>query len=316
MSTFADADAVYRCDARCRAYLLLCSDHHLIGRERPLLNASIDRRFVSEYFVDAQPCTSVSQQSSLAAGAEEASRVTDTEASPCTGEILEEAPCAGHIDAFDEARVSSEQERIVDMADAEPDQVDRENLARPTQCISSTVAQAPNSSSSENPKISASAYQTADALNSSEAPPTGLGHDSVESVVLERIWVYPIKSCAGFAPDSWPLGQNGLLYDREWALVDAEGEALTQKKLPRLATVRPSLNMDAGTILLHSLSRSLLVIPNMSANACTSEHRVACVRDMQTHHISAPLDTGRSKFALLLCQCLPDRPRLLIVVSF
>ena len=33
-------------------------------------------------------------------------------------------------------------------------------------------------------------------------------------VRLERIWVYPIKSCAGFAPSTWPLGLNGLLYDR------------------------------------------------------------------------------------------------------
>ena len=31
---------------------------------------------------------------------------------------------------------------------------------------------------------------------------------------LACIWVYPIKSCAGFAPSSWPLGLNGLLYDR------------------------------------------------------------------------------------------------------
>ena len=33
-------------------------------------------------------------------------------------------------------------------------------------------------------------------------------------VKLQSIWVYPIKSCAGFAPSSWPLGLNGLLYDR------------------------------------------------------------------------------------------------------
>ena len=33
-------------------------------------------------------------------------------------------------------------------------------------------------------------------------------------VTLESIWVYPIKSCAGFAPRSWPLGPNGFLYDR------------------------------------------------------------------------------------------------------
>ena len=33
-------------------------------------------------------------------------------------------------------------------------------------------------------------------------------------VKLQSIWVYPVKSCAGFAPSSWPLGLNGFLYDR------------------------------------------------------------------------------------------------------
>jgi uncharacterized protein YcbX len=36
------------------------------------------------------------------------------------------------------------------------------------------------------------------------------------------------------------------LYDREWALVDSSGAALTQKKLPRLATIRPMLDLNAG----------------------------------------------------------------------
>ena len=267
-----------------------------LAEERPQLNISIDCRFVSDYFVDAHSSTSVPQQSSLAAGAEEESRRTVTEALSGTEQILE-APCARDAEEFDKAGVRTEQERIVDIADvpvtqspahtstAESDQADRDSPARPTQCYSTAVAHGMSSSFSNQPKISSTAKQTAEALDSSEAPSTGLQYDSVEqqqqqqqqqhqqhqqSVVLERIWVYPIKSCAGFAPESWPLGQNGLLYDREWALVDAEGVALTQKKLPRLATVRPNLNMDAGMILQHPCSVAVLVMVHMSAFIITS----------------------------------------------
>ena len=40
----------------------------------------------------------------------------------------------------------------------------------------------------------------------------------------------PIKSCKGFSTDqSWPISQQGLLYDREWMLIDAQsGRALRQ----------------------------------------------------------------------------------------
>lgn len=37
------------------------------------------------------------------------------------------------------------------------------------------------------------------------------------------LWLYPIKSCAALAVTEWPLGPNGLLLDREWALVDERG---------------------------------------------------------------------------------------------
>ena len=56
--------------------------------------------------------------------------------------------------------------------------------------------------------------------NSGTAAAAGVGPDLAAEaqlegpVKLQSIWVYPIKSCAGFAPSSWPLGLNGLLYDR------------------------------------------------------------------------------------------------------
>ena len=63
---------------------------------------------------------------------------------------------------------------------------------------------------------------------------------------LEGIWVYPIKSCGGIRAQEWPLGPNGLLFDREWALVGDEGNVLTQKGLPKLALIQPRVDLTQG----------------------------------------------------------------------
>jgi len=68
-----------------------------------------------------------------------------------------------------------------------------------------------------------------------------------QSAVLCAIFVYPIKSCAGFSVrGGWPLGSHGLLYDREFALIDAATrKVMTQKDCPALLKVRPSLDLQS-----------------------------------------------------------------------
>jgi len=91
-------------------------------------------------------------------------------------------------------------------------------------------------------------------------------------VILAAIFVYPIKSCAGMRVSAWPIvetsnssayessdNQNhdartlptGLLHDRTWALVDrVTGQALTQKKYPKLALIRPYLDLQQGVMVV------------------------------------------------------------------
>ena len=74
-------------------------------------------------------------------------------------------------------------------------------------------------------------------------PQASLRRDSAE---LKGIWVYPIKSCGGCRQEEWPLGPNGLLFDREWALVDEEGGVLTLKKQPQLARIQTQISLKSG----------------------------------------------------------------------
>jgi molybdenum cofactor sulfurtransferase len=69
---------------------------------------------------------------------------------------------------------------------------------------------------------------------------------------VESLSVYPIKSCAGFSVPpgtAWEVRPEGLAWDREWCLVhQGTGAALSQKRYPRMALIRPSIDLSEGLL--------------------------------------------------------------------
>jgi uncharacterized protein YcbX len=60
-------------------------------------------------------------------------------------------------------------------------------------------------------------------------------------VRIAALNVHPIKSCAGVPLREALLIETGLEFDRAWMVVDAAGRFVTQRELPRLALIRPTL---------------------------------------------------------------------------
>ena len=58
---------------------------------------------------------------------------------------------------------------------------------------------------------------------------------------VAALHVYPVKSCAGVSLASSVLLETGLEFDRTWMVVDAAGNFLTQRELPRMVLVQPQL---------------------------------------------------------------------------
>ena len=56
--------------------------------------------------------------------------------------------------------------------------------------------------------------------------------------ILNQIYVYPVKSLAGFQVQQWPVAKTGLRYDRQWMLVDQQGLFLSQRRLPKMALIK------------------------------------------------------------------------------
>ena len=87
-------------------------------------------------------------------------------------------------------------------------------------------------------------------------PATGAAPADV-SATLSALWVYPVKSCAGVQVSEAILTETGLEFDRAWMVVDAQGELVTQRELPRMALIRPQLKTQymvlraPGMLALH-----------------------------------------------------------------
>lgn len=58
---------------------------------------------------------------------------------------------------------------------------------------------------------------------------------------IARLFVYPVKSCVGVELTEMLLTETGLEFDRAWMVVDAQGEFVTQRQLPRMALIKPQM---------------------------------------------------------------------------
>jgi uncharacterized protein len=63
-------------------------------------------------------------------------------------------------------------------------------------------------------------------------------------LTVSGIWIYPIKSLGGIQLTSSRVFSKGLEFDRRYMLVDAEGNAMTQRQFPQMALFRTSLSGD------------------------------------------------------------------------
>jgi len=76
---------------------------------------------------------------------------------------------------------------------------------------------------------------------------------------LSKIYVYPVKSLAGFQVAQWPVAKTGLRYDRQWMLVDESGQFLSQRRLPKMALIKTRIHNQQ--LLLSTVGESELVLP-------------------------------------------------------
>jgi len=67
---------------------------------------------------------------------------------------------------------------------------------------------------------------------------------------IAHLFVHPIKSCGGIDVEQAALIDTGFEFDREWMVVDRHGDFVSQRELPRMALVQPTLR--TGDLVLRA----------------------------------------------------------------
>ncbi|GAA5959206.1 hypothetical protein JCM3765_005106 [Sporobolomyces pararoseus] len=62
-------------------------------------------------------------------------------------------------------------------------------------------------------------------------------------LTVEQLWVYPIKSCRGTLVQESDYTSEGLEFDRQWMIVDANTHTfLTARTIPKMVMIHPEIN--------------------------------------------------------------------------
>lgn len=72
----------------------------------------------------------------------------------------------------------------------------------------------------------------------------------MQELILQDIYIYPVKSLGGLSVPEAEVQQKGLQYDRRWMLTDKKGNFLSQRTNPQMALLQVNIN-ENGLIISH-----------------------------------------------------------------
>jgi MOSC domain-containing protein len=78
-------------------------------------------------------------------------------------------------------------------------------------------------------------------------------------VIVDGLFIYPVKSCAGIAVAAARVTERGLEHDRRWMVADERGLFLSQRTEPEMALVRTAIG--AGGLELSREGLDALALP-------------------------------------------------------
>ncbi|GLD56072.1 molybdenum cofactor sulfurase isoform X1 [Lates japonicus] len=155
-----------------------------------------------------------------------------------------------------------------------PVSVDQARLEK----LKTTTAAAASRGSKEDPpiRITNGEVNKVDERKPTEASLTGFGHRNShrEAYTLTNIYIYPIKSCGAFEVHDWPVGPQGLLYDRGWMVVNGNGVCLSQKRETRLCLIHPQVHLPSNKLLLQASGMDTISVPLENSTRKHTSHRV------------------------------------------
>lgn len=90
---------------------------------------------------------------------------------------------------------------------------------------------------------------------------------------ITELHIYPVKSLGGISLQEARLTSKGLMYDRNWMLLDENGVFMTQRKFPQMALVQTKIQ-NGDLIFTHKKTGATASIPILKNYGVTLRSKV------------------------------------------
>ncbi|OCT74365.1 molybdenum cofactor sulfurase [Xenopus laevis] len=127
-----------------------------------------------------------------------------------------------------------------------------------------------------------------------------------KAITLASIYLYPIKSCAPFQVSQWPVAEQGLLFDRNWMIVNENRVCFSQKQEPNLCLIYPSIDLKKNIMIIKAKGMGPIEIPlidDNNANAPICQNKI-CGDRVQTYDCGEKIADWLSRFLNRKCRLI------------
>ncbi|XP_033033838.1 molybdenum cofactor sulfurase isoform X1 [Trachypithecus francoisi] len=125
----------------------------------------------------------------------------------------------------------------------------------------------------------------------------GVLEGALGPLVVTNLYLYPIKSCAAFEVTRWPVGNQGLLYDRSWMVVNHNGVCLSQKQEPRLCLIQPFIDLQQRIMVIKAKGMEPIEVPLEENSERTQIHQSrVCADRVNTYDCGEKISSWLSTF--------------------
>jgi uncharacterized protein YcbX len=78
---------------------------------------------------------------------------------------------------------------------------------------------------------------------------------------ISQLYYYPVKSCASIKINQAKITKRGIVYDRNWLIVDEQGKFITQREKKQMALIKPEILND-GKLKLSADNQDSIIVDN------------------------------------------------------
>ena len=126
-----------------------------------------------------------------------------------------------------------------------------------------------------------------------------ISHQTMQTLTVSNIHVFPIRSVGGFSPQSWEYTKQGFLFDRNWSIQKVKPKrCLGMQEMPKMALIHATISNDLQTLTVQVQDKTFRFDTNIQDDDLGDEvaETISTFLGTKVRLVKTPKDEVRSPY--------------------